>query len=486
MSRTIKRWFRRLEDGLDEALEVVSGEDGSGPFEGTFREYIPLVSRRFKFFRHVDVLVDNLERVVDGSLRRLMVFMPPRHGKSECITRLFSGYFVSRFPEREVGMASYSGEMAYGFSRHARGFYEEGGGSLAPDASAIREWRTPAGGGLWAAGVGGPLTGRGFHLGIVDDPVRGSEEADSDSQRRKLHDWYTSVFHTRSEPDAALVVVCTRWHQEDLAGWLLNQEAEAQEGWHILHFDAIHEEKSPEFPRTCTVQPDWREVGEALCPERFPLDVLEAKRRTMGTRAFGALYQQTPTPPDGLFFKGSWFETVDQSPDRARRIRYWDTAGSEGRGDYTVGVLMSKHNGTFFVEDVVRGQWSPGRRDGHILATAEADRQRYGRCGGVGVWLESEAGVAGADRTQATTRLLAGHSVRSERPTGSKVVRADPFAAQCESGNVKVVGGPWNTAFLDELCSFPYSRNDDQVDAASGAFNRLALRSVGTVRRVRV
>ena len=481
MSRTVNRWFRRIEDGLDEALEVVSGKDGRGPFEGTFRDYIRLVSKRFEFYRHVNVLVDNLERVANGELKRLMVFLPPRHGKSECITRLFSGFFISKFPELEVGIASYSGEMAYGFSRNARGFFEEGGGSLAADAHAVREWRTPAGGGMWAAGVGGPLTGRGFHLGIVDDPIRGSEESESETQRLKLHEWFRTVFSTRAEPDAAIIVVCTRWHQEDLAGWLLKQEDEAAEGWHILHLDAIHEEEAPEFPESCTVEPDWREVGEALCPERYPIDVLEQKRRTMGTRNFAALYQQTPTPPDGLFFRGSWFKSVDQSPDRGQRIRYWDTAGTQDGGDYTVGVLMSKHNGTSFIEDVVRGQWSPSRRDGHILATAEADRQRYSRCGGVGIWVESEAGVAGSDRTQATIRLLAGHSVRSERPTGSKEIRADPFAAQAESGNVKIVRGDWNTAFLDELCSFPYSRHDDQVDAASGAFNKLAVRSVGRV-----
>ena len=395
MSRTIKRWFRRLEDGLDEALEVVSGEDGSGPFEGSFRDYVKLVSPRFKFFPHINVLIDSLERIVDGSLTRLMVFMPPRHGKTECISRLFSGYYVSKFPEREVGIVSYSGEMVYGFSRDARGFYGEAGGELAQDAHAVREWRTPAGGGLWASGVGGPLTGRGFNLGIIDDPVRGSEEAESDTQRRKSHDWYRNVFHTRGEPASGIIVVATRWHEEDLPGWLLKQEEEADEKWHILNFDAIYEEERPEFPESCTVEPDWRKPGEALCPERFPLEVLEAKRRTMGTRNFAALYQQQPSPPDGMFFKGSWFEYVDQSPDRGRRIRFWDTAGTQDAGDFTVGCLMSKHHGTFFVEDVVRGQWSPGRRDGMILATAEADRLRYGRCGGVQIWLQGRSGRGG-------------------------------------------------------------------------------------------
>ena len=211
----------------------------------------------------------------------------------------------------------------------------------------------------------------------------------------KSHDWYRNVFHTRGEPASGIIVVATRWHEEDLPGWLLKQEEEADEKWHILNFDAIYEEERPEFPESCTVEPDWRKPGEALCPERFPLEVLEAKRRTMGTRNFAALYQQQPSPPDGMFFKGSWFEYVDQSPDRGRRIRFWDTAGTQDAGDFTVGCLMSKHHGTFFVEDVVRGQWSPGRRDGMILATAEADRLRYGRCGGVQIWLQGRSGRGG-------------------------------------------------------------------------------------------
>src|SRR5690606_31673739 len=169
------------------------------------------------------------------------------------------------------GLTSYSGELAHGFSRHARDFFREGGGELSADASAIREWLTPAGGGLWAAGVGGPLTGRGFHLGIVDDPIRGAEEAESEGQRRKLHEWYANTFYTRQEPGAAIVAIQTRWHVDDLAGWLLEREPVAREGWHVLDFDAIHEppaeDAEPRFPETCTVAPDWREPGEPLCPE---------------------------------------------------------------------------------------------------------------------------------------------------------------------------------------------------------------------------
>lgn len=485
MSRSVKRWFRRLEDGLDESLEVLSGKDGDSPFEGRFRDYIPLVHRRFEFYRHVEVLVDALERVANGDLKRLLVFMPPRHGKTETISRLFAGYWVSRFPDQDVAVTSYSGELAYGFSRNARGFYEEGGGHLAADASAVREWRTPAGGGLWAAGVGGPLTGRGFNLGIVDDPIRGSEEADSELQRSKLADWFAQVFHTRMEPDAALVVVCTRWHEDDLAGWLLRREPEARERWHILNFDAIHEADAPEFPDTCTAEPDWREPGEALCPERYPLEVLEQKRSAIGSRAFSALYQQRPTPPEGHLFKPRWLEIVDSAPAHAERVRYWDTAGTEGRGDFTAGVLLSRaqRTGTYYVEDVLRGQWSPGKRDGHILLTAQHDgRDRWG----TRIMLEKEAGVAGQDRTRATIQLLAGYNVRAERPTGSKEVRADPFAAQCEAGNVRIVRGDWNTAFLDELAAFPHGRHDDQVDAAAGAFSALTRpRNTPTVVTVR-
>jgi len=416
--------------------------------------------------------------VADDELRRVMVFMPPRHSKSETISRLFSSYYLLRHPDRWVGLNSYASDLAFTLSRASRSHYRAAGGSLRSDATAIRHWETAAGGGLWAAGVGGPITGKGFHLGIIDDPIKNAEEASSEVIRAKQRDWYSSTFYTREEPGGAIVVVQTRWHESDLSGWLLEQEGsddDEPERWLVVNLEAIREPEPPSFPATCTVEPDWRDPGEALCPERYPAEKLRKIERRIGSYYFAALYQQRPRPRDGNFFRWAWFERsfVDAAPIEAIRVRYWDMAGTEGDGDYTVGVRIARdRSGVFYVEDVVRGRWSPGRRAGEMRAAAERDGPR------VCQWIEREAGIGGSDRTADLIRTLAGFPVRAEPATGSKEIRAEPFAAQCEAGNVKIVRAAWTKAYIDELLAFPRGAHDDQVDASSGAFNKLAVRRV--------
>jgi len=214
-------------------------------------------------------------------------------------------------------------------------------------------------------------------------------------------------------------------------------------------------------------------VGEALCPDRYDEAAL-AERKVILGRSYSALYQQTPTPREGDLFKWDWFKEIIEPPVCTERVRYWDTAGTQNAGDYTAGVLISKTSeGIFTIEDVVRGQWSPARRDEMIRATADQDAAKYGHYG-VHIWLEHEAGVAGAERTRSTIQRLSGYRAQAERVTGSKTLRAEPLAAQAEAGNVRILKRGWTSSFLTELCDFPASKNDDQVDAASGAFNKLA------------
>lgn len=178
----------------------------------------------------------------------------------------------------------------------------------------------------------------------------------------------------------------------------------------------------------------------------------------------------------GTLFRREWFRLVDASPVQAARVRYWDKAGTEGGGDYTAGVLVARTpDGRYWVEDVVRGRWSAGERNAVILATARADAARFRVCGGVAVWVEQEGGSGGKESAQISVRELAGYNVRTETVTGEKAARAMPLAAQCEAGNVAVVAGAWASEFIEELTAFPDGPHDDQVDGASGAFNKLAL-----------
>lgn len=235
----------------------------------TLREFVGLVNPRYVWYEHVARLAAVLQRVADGEVSRLMVFMPPRHGKSELISRLFAAYYLYRYPARWVGVTSYAAELAYTLSRNARENYTRAGAALNPAAYAVRHWETGKGGGLWAAGVGGPITGKGFHLGIVDDPVKNAEEAHSEAIRAKQWEWWRSTFLTREEPGAAIVVVQTRWHEDDLSGRILAHEAEEPENWHVVHYEAIKEEEPSTYPASCTVEPDFRETGEALAPLRY-------------------------------------------------------------------------------------------------------------------------------------------------------------------------------------------------------------------------
>lgn len=438
----------------------------------TFRDFVSKTTPTYQWYRHCVEISNVLERVASGEIKRLMIFAPPRSGKSELVSRHFPAYYLHRFPDRFAAISSYSAELAYDLSRAARRHYS-GSASLSGESSAVKHWETGQGGGLWATGVGGPATGKGGSVLICDDALKNAEEAASEVVRDRHRDWWRSVWYTRMEPNAALILIMTRWHLDDLAGWLLEEESgEEPERWTILSLPSIAEEKRAEFPSTCTVLPDWRKPGEALVPERYPIEKLRQIEARIGSYFFSALHQQRPRPIEGGMYKWDSFRVVNAVPEGSRWLAYWDTAGTEGAGDNTAGALLGRtREGRYVAAEVVAGQWSPGRKDSEIRATCERWR---GLVNLSTVWLEAEAGVGGKERTQSTVRALAGFDVHTERPTGSKVDRGMPFAAQVEVGNVDIVEGEWNHPFLAEMADFPHGKRDDRHDAIAGAFNKLA------------
>jgi predicted phage terminase large subunit-like protein len=459
------------------------------PDKLSFVAYVTRVKPRYVWYPHALALAAVLQRVADGELSRVMVFEPPRHGKSEEVSRLFSAYFLYRYPERFAAICSYAAELAYTLSRSARENFKEIGGHTKSDADAVKHWETLEGGGLWAAGVGGPATGKGWHLGIIDDPVKNHEEAASETIQRRNIDWYDSTFYTREEPDGALILIQTRWHDDDLAGKLLARESEDEpENWHIVNFPALKEPNpkpgdEPQFPANCTIEPDRRKAGEPLCPARYPLAKLRKIARRIGEYFWSALYQQRPTPLGGLMFKREDWQMVAAAPVGTRWVRYWDKAGTEDGGAYSAGVLMGEYAGTYYVADVVRGQWSSKQRDDVIDQTARLDSLTYGRFG-VEIRHEQEPGSGGKQSAEITNRRLAGYAVQSETVTGDKVTRARPLSSQVASRNVYIVATPgaaWVRPFLDEADSFPNGKYKDQIDAAAGGFNHLALTAGSSV-----
>lgn len=443
-----------------------------------FRAFTSYVNPRFKFYRHCELLIDVLERVVSGELKRVIIQMPPRHGKSELVSRMLAAYYLARHPSRFVCLSSYSYGLAQTLGRAARDNYERAGLKVRPEVGAVSHWETLAGGGMFAAGVGTGITGKGFSLGLVDDPLKDAEEANSLIIRDKVWDWYASTFSTRTEPDAAIVVLGTRWHEDDLIGRLLINESQssAGENWHVVSLPALYEPDSLlSLPKSCIIEPDFRtQEGEALCPERYTAEALEHKRLQMGGYHFEAMYQQRPTSPGGVLFDITKLKTIDAAPIEIEyRVRAWDKAATPNGGDYTAGVRMSKDKeGVYYIESVSRGQWDTATRDFIIRDTAEYDGKK---CHIVG---EQEPGSGGKDSAHNFIKLLDGFAVQTERATGSKALRADPFSSQVNAGNVRLVRGNWNTAFIEELRQFPLGRHDDQVDACSLAFNKIASQPI--------
>ena len=306
------------------------------------------------------------------------------------------------------------------------------------------------------------------NCGIIDDPLKNRKEANSQVVRDAIWDWYTSTFRTRLAPGGGILLTVTRWHEDDLPGRLLALAASdsGADQWEVVNLPAIAEEPLQSY--------DPRQVGDALWPDRFDLEELERTRVSLGSYDWNSLYQQRPAPLEGGLFKRAWFgDAVGAAPRKARRIRYWDKAGTASAdAAYTVGVLMARDaQGVYYVEDVVRDRYSALDREQIIRQVAQMDNENRGP---TEVHFEQEPGSGGKESAEATARNLAGFVVHAERVTGDKFTRAQPYAAQCEARNVKLVKGDWNPAYLEELTSFPNGKYKDQVDASSGGFNKLA------------
>jgi hypothetical protein len=250
----------------------------------TFREFIAQVRPDFEFHKHCEVIADNLQRVTDGELLRLLVLMPPvKYGASELVSRLFPAYYLSRHPANHVALATYEQAVAVEHSQIALRHLKQ----MAPDVS----------GTIHSFSAFANIGGRGFSLGIIDAPVKNTIATDPAILKRQ-QDWYSQVFSTREEPGAAQVVVMPRWDEQDLAGYLLwlEDNDEWPQEWHIVHLPALKEspELEPIFPASCTVEADWREPGEALCPKIHDVAALQLMRRRVGKRWWQALFQQNP------------------------------------------------------------------------------------------------------------------------------------------------------------------------------------------------
>jgi predicted phage terminase large subunit-like protein len=411
----------------------------------------------------------------------------PTHNSELVSTRLPS-FWLAHNTELPVAMVSYAASLAKRNSRYARSvmdspFYQEIFPGIMPDEKnwRIEDWHVKNRKGYaMAVGVGGPITGHGFGLGLIDDPIENWAAAQSETLRETIWQWWLGTFRTRLWEGASIIFMMTRWHEDDLAGRILDQEGTVEEGgeWEVLSYPALAED-----PET---DPLGRKVGEPLAPSRYSRNWLVNFRDKSVEQVWQAEYQQHPVPPSGDFFKVGRIELVEAIPAELGRVirgvpvaltggaRYWDLAGTERKTakrepDSTSGSLMNQHVGLYYWLDNINVQYGPDRVEQIIKQTANLDGDR------VRIRIEQEPGQSGKAQIAHYVTLLAGFDVEGIPSSGDKMVRAAAFAAQVNSGNVRMLKAPWNKKVLAVLANFPHGREDDDVDSGAGAFNSLDL-----------
>lgn len=427
-------------------------------------------------------LAGKLQDVAAGRIKRLIINTPPRHGKSRLTAVEFPAWLLARKPRHHVMVASYSGYLSMKHSRECLARMRSAPFKfLFPKAlvglkQSADDWMTAEGGGYVSTSVGGSATGLGADLLIIDDPHKDFEESNSPTIREKIWNWFLSTAYTRLSPDGAIVVIMTRWHEDDLVGRLLDPKREAEiveaggsqsEKWEVINLPAMAEEQDP----LC------RSLGAPLFPERFPMEKLRAIRATVGSFLWSALYRGHPIPKGGHYLDSACFGIIprDQLPAKIKWVRFWDLATSEDdTADFTASVKLGIGHppgrpdlkaDCYYIADVVNRQmkWSDAKRKVVDLASIEK----------ILVGIEAQGGFRIAFQELKPVLNALGVVCHEYGVDADKLTRALPWIVKAEEGKIFLVADEWVMAFKNQVEAFPHGKNDDMVDAVSGAFEML-------------
>ncbi len=420
-------------------------------------------------------------KVATGDIKRLIITKPPRHGKSELCSRVFPPWYLGNDTgdPRSIIAASYSDALAKKFGRAGRNIsrsalygeiFDTGLDRML--GTSVTDWTLTNGNSYSASGVGGGITGLGASVFLVDDPIKNRQQADSPTYRENLKDWFKEVAITRLTPGGSIVVIMTRWHHDDLVGWLLSEQ---EDKWNVLKYPALQTEHDLDLRPY-----DKRKPGKALWPWRFTKKRLEEIEEELGPLAFNCLYQQDPTIEGGtvlnindliqdfdlnnLHFDNPdemWIMTDTGRVNINRIVGSWDTAfESKKTADFSVGTIWADAGNAYYLIDVVRGRWRFPQLKDKMKST-------YKRWHDDSVLIEAKA--SGKDLLY-ELREFTDIPIQPVNPVIDKVARAAAVSGRFEAGRVHIPkNAPWLRVYLTELEHFPKATHDDQVDSTTQA-----------------
>lgn len=385
---------------------------------------------------------------------RIIVNMPPQHGKSLFISKWVPIWYLSNYPKNRIILSTYEASFAASWGRAVRDEIIDNDTldvKVRKDVKASNFWMTEEGGGMMTAGVGGPVTGKSGELLIIDDPVKNWDEAKSIVYQQRNIDWFNSTLYTRKQPNTTIIILMTRWHENDLAGYLLKEHSD---NWQHIRMPAIAEENDIL----------GREEGEALSPDRFDQEELISTSKAVGSQVWAGLYQQRPSALEGGIIKREWVNYYTTRPESFEEmLQSWDLSFKETKnGSFVVGQVWGKSGADFYLIDQVRARMD-------FPTTRQAIRnltKKYPDA--IKKIIEDKAN--GPAIISDLRREIPG--LVSFKSKDSKEARLSAVSPLFESGNVFIPDksiADWSIAFVEELVNFPNALNDDQVDSASQA-----------------
>lgn len=438
-----------------------------------YEYYLEYVHRGlYQHAKHTKLIAKKLQEIEVGKCKRLMIFLPPRHSKSMTVSETFPSYFIGKNLNRRVILVSYGESLARKFGRANKLKLEEFGEeifgiSISRNNASVTNWGIEGyRGGMISAGIGGGIIGEGADLLIIDDPIKNRSEADSKTYRDKVWSEWQNTLYTRLQPDGAVIIILTRWHEDDLAGRLLNPEYGEVEDWDIIKLPAIAEDNDLL----------GREIGEPLWPEfGFDAKWAEETKVAVGTRTWVSLYQQRPSPQEGSIVNRKWWRYYKKAPEQFDEvIQSWDCSFKETEdGSYVVGQVWGRKGADEYLLDQFRARVD-------FTETLRAIRNMAAKWPQARLKLIEEK-ANGPAIISALRREISG--IVPVNPQGSKEARLKAVAPDIEAGNVYIPDpsiAPWIHDYVEELAAFPSGANDDQVDATSQALDRLNLRPTRT------